>query len=373
MRIVLLTNQVDVGGIEQNIVRLSSTLVARGHQVNVVSRGGALVKAIERAGATHVSLGGEHGAGFLREVKEIRRAIRVVSPDVVHVFSASMNVRLQLALPWLDHRPKVVSSIMGLQTSPSEGTMKIRLRALLTTIRVDRLLVMAPAIDEVVAGLPISDKRIEHMSAVGIELPSEGREEARRWARAEIGVPQDRVLVMTIGRLDASKSHELFVEAAIRICEATPEAACVIVGGGVLLDDLRRRIPADLEDRIRLLGERLDASRLVAASDIYVRPGIVEGFVGITVLEAQAWGIPVVAFETRDVRLAIAHRDTGWLVSNGDPQALARGVLHLVDHPEEASAIGKAGRESVERDFSIGSVCGDLERVYESLVLGGAR
>jgi glycosyltransferase involved in cell wall biosynthesis len=364
----MLTNQVDVGGIEHNVVRLTSAFVERGHEVSVMSRGGVLVSSIEQSGGLHVHVRRNGWFPFLREVRSIRAAIRELKPEVIHVFSASMNLRMQLALLLIGARPATVSSIMGLQISPSESKLKIRLRAWLTSIGVDRLLVMAPAIGEVVAGLPIRADKIEQMSAVGIELPSEDVIEARRWARAELGIQDGNSLVMTVGRLDASKSHDLFIEAAIHMCNERSDVSCVVVGGGALLNHLQDLIPTHLQDRILLHGERLDAPRLIAAADVYSRPGVVEGFVGITVLEAQAWGIPVVAFDTQDVRLAIENGVTGVLVPNGQPVALAEGVLHLLDHPEEAKSLGMAGREAVRENFSTGVISGTLERLYRSLL-----
>ena len=56
---------------------------------------------------------------------------------------------------------------------------------------------------------------------------------------------------------------------------------------------------------------RDDVERILAATDVYVRPGVVEGFIGITVLEAQALGVPVVSFRTDDVQLAVEGHDVG--------------------------------------------------------------
>ena len=369
MKIFFLTNQVDIGGIEQNIVRLTSSLHARGHQVTVLSRGGALVTHIEAAGGRHLSLT-PAGRRWLREVQIVQRWLREDAPDVIHVFSASMNIRLQLALFALRRRPKVVSSIMGLQTDPSERGWKIMLRAFLTCVGVDRLIVMAPAIADVVRRLPIGEEKIARMSVVGVDMPTETAASARAWARAELGVKQQEKLVMTVGRLDRSKSHELFISAAAQVSKTRSDVVFALVGGGSLLDELQQQVPAQFSERIRLVGARTDAHRLLAGCDICVRPGVVEGFIGITVLEAQAWGIPVVAFETQDVKLAVTHGVTGWLVPPSDVNSLAAAICHLLDHPEEAEAIGQAGREFVEKKYSIGAVSAALENLYGTLLAG---
>jgi glycosyltransferase involved in cell wall biosynthesis len=115
---------------------------------------------------------------------------------------------------------------------------------------------------------------------------------------------------------------------------------------------------------VRLLGHRSDVYPLLRASDVCVRPGVVEGFIGITVLEAQALGVPVVSFDTQDVRLAIEDERTGLLVPRGDTRALAEAVGRLLTEPELAGRLGPAGREQVQGTYGLPSVLSGLERLY---------
>ena len=71
-------------------------------------------------------------------------------------------------------------------------------------------------------------------------------------------------------------------------------------------------------------------ARLLSATDVYVKPGVVEGFIGITVLEALGLAKPVVAFETEDVKLALTDGETGLIVPNGDVASLAERILYLL-------------------------------------------
>lgn len=373
MRVLFLTNQLNVGGIERNIVRLTAGLVGRGHEVVVATSGGVLVEEVVRAGGRHVELEVRpRMASILRDVRRLRRLIRDLRPHVIHVFSASTAI-----LAWLlkrsgsastgHGRPLFVSSIMGLQTDPRESSAKVLSRAYATSMGADLLLVMAPAIGRVVHRLGISPKRLVQMWVVGVESLAPADDAAKRDTRTSLHLSPNEPVVMTIGRLDASKSHELFIQAAALVVPQRNDVQFVIVGGG----PLRRQLEAEIsrlgmETSVTLLGERLDALQLLAAADVYVRPGTVEGFVGITVLEAQMRRIPVIAFETDDVKVAVRDGETGLLVPNGDPRALAHAILGLLDDRGRADELALAGSRYVQEFFAIGRVVQDLESLYVS-------
>jgi glycosyltransferase involved in cell wall biosynthesis len=103
---------------------------------------------------------------------------------------------------------------------------------------------------------------------------------------------------------------------------------------------------------------------LLSATDVYVKPGIVEGFVGITVLEALAVGKPVVAFETEDVKLALTDGETGLIVPNGDVARLADRISYLLQNPSVGARLGQAGQHLVLERFDFGVLARRLEEFY---------
>ena len=372
MRVLLLNNALDVGGVEINILRLVGELTGRGHEVTVGSSGGPLVADIQAAGARHHVLStdilspstGPHAR------RALRRVLAAEQPDVVHVFSARTAMTLQAALfPRRGQRPAIVSSIMGLTVSPDEAQWRVLGRAFASSVAVDRLVVMAPAIEAVVRRLPVRRSRIVRTSVVGVPLPSP--QGVREEVRAELGVNDGAVLVLTVGRLHPTKSHELFIAAAAHA--ARNDITWAIVGGGELQATLEQQIAGAGLTNVLLLGERLDVSRLLEGADVYVRPGVVEGFIGITVLEAQALEVPVVSFETEDVKLAIEDGVTGLLVPAGDSEALAAAVARLADDPQARRAIAQRGRRLVEERYALPRIVEGLERLYRDAVATKAR
>lgn len=372
MRILFLTNHLIVGGIETNLLLLTGELVRAGHEVIVGARGGVLAPRLTAAGGRHVLLEmrlGDPGA-ILRDVRNLRRILREERPDVVHSFSATASALLWLARPFAGVRrapPRTFASLMGLALSDREPKLRVYARAHLTTLAARKVFVISPMIRRTLERLPLRRSRLIDQRVVGVRTDLGARLPAEQAARvrAEIGFPPDVPLVITIGRLEVSKAHHLFVEAAARFLGAGRAASFAIVGGGTMRPQLDALINAKgVGGSLRILGERMDIARLLAASDVCVRPGVVEGFIGITVLEAQSMGIPVVSFDTVDVREAIRDNGTGLLVPPGDVDAMATAIARLLDDPAFAASLADAGRDLVERRFSIRAVASELAERY---------
>lgn len=374
MRVLFVTNSLGVGGIETNLVRLTSALTQRGHDVHVAAAPGALAADVAAAGASLTSLvmSPRRPLELARDIRRIAGLVRHVRPDVVHVFSAASAATVQLSRPlWGRPAPAVVASVMGLHAAPGEADLAVRVRVLLTALGATRLVVMAPAIGAVVRSVHVSPAKVVHQSVVGVELPESDVPEDRPRLRRELGIPESAAVVTTIGRLEPRKSHHLFVRAAAEVLRRTDRDVWFLVAGdGAEELSLRAEVARlGVQEQVRLLGHRQDVYPLLRASDVCVRPGVVEGFIGITVLEAQALGVPVVSFDTEDVRLAVQHERTGLLVPRGDVTALADAVLRLLDDPELAASLAAAGRDHVRAAYGMPAVVDALEDLYASVVV----
>src|SRR6266699_3881293 len=131
MRILLAAKTMGVGGLERIVVGLARELQGRGHQVWVVSSGGDLVAELRRAGAEHIAAPLEITSpiGVAQAARQIRKLIVEHHIDLVHSFSATASVAINLALRMggagLNGQDgvRLVSSPMGLQNSPRELPM----------------------------------------------------------------------------------------------------------------------------------------------------------------------------------------------------------------------------------------------------------
>jgi glycosyltransferase involved in cell wall biosynthesis len=372
MRILFITNCLDMGGIETNVRRLTAELSGQGHTVTVAGQPGRLSQSIRDAGGRTLDLH-LHPVSPLNLLHDLIRLRRLLARevDIVHVFAAKAAVFLRIAQTTIrkSARPEVIASLMGVQSSLGEAPWKTRLRAWATLVGSNTVVVTSPAIGDLINDVNTGSRRMVTASVVGVAIPEELDCEHKASLRSSLGLGASDIVVLTIGRLNSTKSHDLFIQAASIIASRRPDVVFLVVGGGELLDQLEDlRDSVGLAGRLCFLGERDDVSDLLSIADVYVRPGVVEGFVGITVLEAQAMGVPVVSFDTRDVRPAITDSVSGLLVEAGDTGELAEAILRLVEDPTLALTIGEAGREHFKREFWLDSIVAGLSGIYESAI-----
>ena len=122
-----------------------------------------------------------------------------------------------------------------------------------------------------------------------------------------------------------------------------------------------------LADVVRFAGYRPDLLDFLGHLQLVVHPATREGL-GVSLLEAQAAGVPVVGFRAGGVVEAVDNGTSGVLVSPRDVDALADAIIHLVWHPRERAALGAAARDWIAEQFSVDAmVRGNLD-VYSEII-----
>jgi glycosyltransferase involved in cell wall biosynthesis len=150
------------------------------------------------------------------------------------------------------------------------------------------------------------------------------------------------------------------------VSEQRPDARFIMVGDGPMTDDVRAEADRAGVDLI-LTGFRTDAPRIAGAFDVFVMPSLYEGL-GRALTEALACGCPVVASAVNGVPDLVRPGETGLLAEPGDPEAVAKCVLWLLDHPLEARRMGRQGRAGVLELFKPELMCAVLDETYSRLL-----
>ena len=167
--------------------------------------------------------------------------------------------------------------------------------------------------------------------------------EARRRIRAELGVPDQRVVVIVVSRLVRHKGHPELLAAMESV-----DAELWVVGDRLDTDhgeDLEPYFAASfLGDRLHRLGYREDVPALLAAADIFALPSHFEGL-PMSVIEAMLTGLPVVASDIRGPREQVLEGRTGMLVPPRNVPALAAALRLLAETPALRTRFGRAGRD----------------------------
>jgi glycosyltransferase involved in cell wall biosynthesis len=170
---------------------------------------------------------------------------------------------------------------------------------------------------------------------------------------------------VSVGRLNPEKDHETLVRAAALVLRNDPTFRLEIAGAGPCMARLRE-VTAELrlENHVLFLGPVRDVAALLERSGLFVLPSVSEG-VSLTLLEAMASGVAIVATDVGGNPEVVADGETGVLVPPRDHTALAAAILRLRRDAAERWHLIVAGRERVERLFDVRRMVADYEALYE--------
>jgi glycosyltransferase involved in cell wall biosynthesis len=376
MRIAQVVVHMDVGGVPEQVLMLVKGLVPD-HLVTLVC--GALDAKYEHqlrgAGVEVVQVGFERLLNPLADLRTFFTLLRLFRSrrfDVVHthMYKAAL---IGAAAAAVARVPVVVNTAhnLGFLALPNAG-----LRALFWLY--DRLL-FAATMDAVItvsnrirqqvvgSGLVPDEKAVAIQN--GIDLgPFLATGDQSESLRAEFGCGPEDVLIVTVGRLVWFKGLDILLDAIPSIAAPTGRAKFVIVGDGPLRKPLLEQVTRlSLGDRVQFTGERRDVPAVLAAADVFVLPSVSEGL-PISILEAMAAAVPVIATDVGGVPELVMDGETGVLVPARNKDALARAISRLAADPALRRRMGERGRERVMANFSSSAMVQHTYGLYCSLL-----
>jgi sugar transferase (PEP-CTERM/EpsH1 system associated) len=181
----------------------------------------------------------------------------------------------------------------------------------------------------------------------------------------------DAIVIGTVGRLQDVKDHATLIDAFARLRDMLPaerhRLRLVIVGDGPLRSALAERIAgAGLRNCVWLAGARSDVAAAMRSFSLFALSSIAEG-TPVTLLEAMATELPVVATHVGGIPELVVDGVTGTLVPAADPDRMARAMLGYVMDSERTRHHGLEGRARVEQYYSIASMLGQYMALYDEL------
>jgi glycosyltransferase involved in cell wall biosynthesis len=204
-----------------------------------------------------------------------------------------------------------------------------------------------------------------HVIQNGIEMEPQGR--SRHVVRQELELG-NRPTVGIVARLAPVKNHAMLLHAWKSVLEQVPDAVLLIVGNGsqeLALQALTQSL--SIEASVRFLGFRRDIGDLLRCMDVFVLSSFSEGL-SLTLLEAEAMGLPVVATDVGGNAEVDQHERTGLLVPTDAAEAMAHALARLLQDPDERCRMGMRGRESYLEHFTLRAMLLGFTRFYRQLM-----
>jgi glycosyltransferase involved in cell wall biosynthesis len=180
--------------------------------------------------------------------------------------------------------------------------------------------------------------------------------------------------VVAVGRLVELKGYDQLIDAISILSARLPQARLTIVGDGPLRDRLvARAATLGIAERVAFVGAVDDVAPYLRSAAVFVSSSHREGM-SMAVLEAMAWGVPIVASDIPGNRALVEDGVTGLLYPTGDVRALAARLIDVVARREDALDRAGAARRFMEARFSAAASARDYGRLYaEILAADGAR
>ncbi|MBN1997968.1 glycosyltransferase family 4 protein [candidate division KSB1 bacterium] len=185
--------------------------------------------------------------------------------------------------------------------------------------------------------------------------------------KKEFNISDDKYLLGTITRFREEKGNEFLIRAMPRVVKRHPGILLLLAGEGPLREKLTALVNTlGLQDHIRFVGFREDIVDFLSMVNLVAIPSRIEGF-GLVMAEAMSVGTTVVSTDVGGLREIAKHGQDAWLVPADDPDALANGIIELVEKPELALKLRENALKSRQR-FGIQSNVAQLEDLYKKLL-----
>jgi L-malate glycosyltransferase len=359
--VLQVVHSLGTGGTERLVIDIATRLRLR-HPMAVccLDEAGSRAHELVDRGVTVTTIGRE--PGFHPSLAyRIAQAARLHRADIIHCHHYSPFVYGRLATAFAPNTKLVFTEHGRLSDGPPSRKRRLvnpLLARLPATIVSVSSALRQSMIEE---GFPGDRVRVIHN---GIEPRMRPSPQHRVAARKSLELAADAVVVGTVARLDPVKDLDTLLRGFGALWTEDRRARLFVVGDGA--DRYRLEAAArmsDFADAVRFLGNRTDVRRLLPAFDVYANSSISEG-ISLTILEAMATGLPVVATAVGGTPEIIDDGRTGVLVPARQPAAIGGALIALVASRERRHALGAAARLAIKTKFTLDGMVAEYERIY---------
>lgn len=354
-----MANHFNTGGITTYLLNLSRALAGKGHHVWVASAGGNCVGLLDPA-VRHMDIDIRVKSEVHPKIwASLPRLVGFIKKEGIDILHA--NTRVTQVMSWaagkFTSRPFI---------STCHGFFKPRLfRRLFPCWGSAAIAISKPVQEHLVKDFHVNPARVRWV-ANGLDI--------RQFPHLDAGARAQRKkewnagagpIVGIIARLSSVKGIDTLIGIFPRIRQEFAQAQLWIVGQGpeeARLRELTGRL--GLQGCVRFESIVNHTAELLPVFDVFVMPSVQEGL-GLSVMEAQAAGVPVAAFAVGGLPDLITDGRTGFLAPPGQAEVLAERVKELLRRPQEAQAMAAAARRQVEDNFSLEQMAAGTIQVYE--------
>lgn len=372
MNIMMSLMQLDIGGAETHVVELAKELKRRGHNVVITSNGGSYTAELEKSGIKHyvVPLQNKQPKNVVKAFSLLKKIITEEKIDLVHSHARIPSFILgklhkKMKFPFVTTAHWIFSTKYGLKYITDWGQKTLAVSEDIKKYLMDNY------------KIPESDITV---TVNGIDAEKFSADTDKTACLKEFGIGAEENLIVYVSRMDTDRSlaaHHL-IEAVRRLNPIIDSLSCLIVGGGNDFENVKKEaeaLNAELgRDAVKLAGARTDIDKLIAPAKLFVG-------VSRAALEAMAAEKPVIIagnegyiglFDEDKLETGLS---TNFCCRGCEPTDVDKLTQDIGNYfglwEEEQARLGKFGRETVEKYYSVKRMADDAEKVYKDVLEGG--
>lgn len=296
-------------------------------------------------------------------VFQVRQLLEKHKIDILHCHDYKSNL-----IGWLAAISNKNVSLMATLHGWTAGNIKLSFYEFIDSIVIryfPNIVIVSQAMRQRI------DKRL-NISVIpnGVDLTEVASDICVADIKKELNLPQEAIIIGTVGRLSSEKGQRYLLEAFARISNDFSLSYLVIVGDGPQRHNLERLAQKlGLSKRSFFTGYREDAKDIISAMDIFVLPSLTEG-TPMALLEAMAQAKPVIATNVGGIPALIENNKTGILIPAKNIQAIATALKNLLPEGTLRQKLGLAALNLIKDGYSITAMVQKYADLYKRIISG---
>ncbi len=363
MNVLFLTTHLNAGGITSYLLTLARGMRQRGIEVHLVSSGGRVEEEFSSLGVRLLSLDirtkSELDFRIYKVLPRLRRYMEQHRIDILHAQTRITQVMGQI-LKRMIGRPYF---------STCHGFFRGRLSRRLFPCWGDAVIAISEAVrHHLVSDFHVDEGRVVLIQSgvdLGAYVPAD--EETKRQLRRKYHLGEGPV-IGNIARLSDVKGQDILIAALSTVVAQRPDVKLLVAGEGKTEETLKAMVKTlHLERHVFFYPLVNKTAELLSVMDVFVMPSRQEGL-GLSIMEAQAVGVPVIASNVGGIPSLIEHGKTGILIEPESPSVLARDLMGLLGDEKRLREMGNAGREFALQHYGADTMVDKTLSLYRRFV-----
>jgi len=359
VNVLILATHFNTGGITSYVLGIAKGLVQNGHHVYVVTSGGDKEKELKELGACHITVNIKTKSELSYKLYcSIPKLVKIVKQNHIDVIHAQTRVTQVLAA-FVSFFTKVP------YISTCHGFFKPRLARKIFPFWGKAVIAISNQVEEhLLQDLGCPKEKIFFVLH-GLEARQEIWNEAKKNDYRKKFRLNPGAIIGIVARLSQVKGQDILINAMTTVVKKFPDANLVLVGEGKFKDLLVSLVKElSLTRHVFFVPIVPNEENVLPLFDVFVMPSRQEGL-GLSVMEAQAQGLAVVASDAGGLPTLIENGKTGLLFPKENVEQLSAAIISLIENPKRRSALGTAAHDFMIKNFPFEKMIAQTIDVYK--------